>query len=292
MSAFITRFAPSPTGLLHLGHAFSALTAFNAARDANGRFILRIEDIDQTRCKKTFEDAIAQDLNWLGLTWAAPVRRQSDHMGEYTRALDKLRGAGVVYRCFKTRKETSAEIARAPHLSPDGPQGPHYVGEPLAAMEERALLAAGKGFAWRLSIARAKAYLGARFDGLTFIEEGAGPNGERGVVKAMPEIFGDAVIARKDNGASYHLACVHDDALEGITHVIRGVDLYHASHLHVLIQALLNLPTPAYRHHPLITDENGKRYAKRDKSVTLQALREAGMSADELRKNIGAHSGG
>lgn len=282
MTAFATRFAPSPTGLLHLGHAYSALVAFQAAKTVNGQFLLRIEDIDQGRCKADYEDAIYEDLSWLGLTWETPARRQSDHFDEYAAALDKLREKGLVYRCFKTRKEIAEEIARAPHLSPQGPDGVPYIGSPLAALEERSLLAEGAPFAWRLSISAAKKYLGKRYDALAFTEIGRGPNGENGSIKARPEIFGDVVIARKDFGTSYHLSAVYDDGLQGITHVVRGEDLFHAAHLHALLQALLGLPTPTYHHHRLITDENGKRFAKRDQSVTLRALRENGATREDI----------
>lgn len=283
MNAFVTRFAPSPTGLLHLGHAFSALAAFDAAKAVGGRFLLRIEDIDQTRCRPEFEEEIFEDLAWLGIRWEEPVRRQSDHFADYDAALERLRAKGVVYRCFKTRKEIADEIARAPHLSPDGPEGPQYVGEMLAAMEERAPLAEGAPFAWRLSMSAAREALGGAFDDLSFMEEGAGPRGETGRIKATPEIFGDPVIARKDSGTSYHLASVHDDALQGVTHVIRGEDLFPAVHLHRLLQALLDLPAPVYRHHRLILDEAGKRFAKRDKAATLKSLRESGASAEEIK---------
>ena len=287
MSEFTTRFAPSPTGYLHLGHAFSALTAFDAARAAGGRFVVRIEDIDLTRCKSEFETAILDDLAWLGLSWETPVRRQSEHFGDYRRALDRLRAKNVVYRCFKTRKEIADEIARAPHLSPQGPEGPQYVGEVLAAVEERSLMAGGAPFAWRLSMARAREALGGDFAGLSFFEECRGSRGEQGEVKATPEIFGDPVIARKDHGTSYHLASVVDDAQQGVTHVIRGEDLYPATHLHRLLQALLDLPSPRYHHHRLITDENGKRFAKRDQSITLRALRESGETSASIRNRLG-----
>lgn len=282
MTDFVTRFAPSPTGLLHLGHAYSALTAWRAAKDAGGRFLLRIEDIDQTRCKPEFEQAIYDDLEWLGIDWERPARRQSDHFDDYEKALERLREKGVVYRCFKTRKEIADEIARAPHLTPNGPEGPQYVGEMLAAMEERALLAEGAPFAWRLSMQRAREVLDAGFDTLTFTEDGAGPNRETGDIKATPEIFGDAIIARKDLGTSYHLASVFDDALQGVTHVIRGEDLFPATHLHRLLQALLDLPAPTYRHHRLITDDEGKRFAKRDKAATLSSMRENGMTREDV----------
>lgn len=287
MTAFITRFAPSPTGRLHLGHAFSALTAFEAARAADGRMRLRIEDIDAARSKPEFEAGIYEDLTWLGIDWPEPVRRQSDHLADYARALDLLIDQGLVYRCFKTRKEVLDEIARAPHLAPDGPEGPQYVGAPLKAPEEAARLAAGEPFAWRLSVARATARLGAASGGLAFDVEDVAPPHARRRVRARPEIFGDVVVARKDAGTSYHLAAVHDDALQGVTHVVRGEDLAAAAHLHVLVQALLGLPTPIYRHHRLITDESGKRLAKRDQSATLQSLRESGATPTDLRRRLG-----
>jgi len=286
MTAFVTRFAPSPTGLLHLGHAFSALTASAAARKAGGRFLLRIEDIDQGRCRPEFEAAILEDLAWLGLDWDTPVRRQSDHFPDYDAALSRLIEKDVVYRCFKTRKEVLDEIARAPHLGRDGPEGPLYIGAPLAALEERNLLAEGAPFAWRLSMAKARDALGPLFADLSFVEQDI-DGAETARVRATPEIFGDAVIARKDSGTSYHLASVHDDALAGVTHVIRGEDLRAAAHLHALLQALLGLPAPVYRHHPLIADETGKRLAKRDKAATLHALRESGASAGDVRRRLG-----
>lgn len=287
MTAFITRFAPSPTGYLHLGHAFSALTAWRAAKDAGGQFLLRIEDIDRMRCKPEFEAAIYEDLAWLGLDWEAPVRRQSDHFGDYAAALGRLVAMGAVYRCFRTRKEVIDEIAGAPHLSADGPQGPQFVGAPLPPEDEKARLAAGEPYAWRLSMSACRERLGAAFETLDFIEEGSGPKGERGRIKARPDIFGDVIVARKDFGTSYHLASVHDDAHQGVTHVIRGEDLFHAAHLHRLLQALLGLPAPVYRHHRLITDETGKRFAKRDRATTVRALREAGASPAELRRRLG-----
>lgn len=284
---FTTRFAPSPTGLLHLGHAFSALTAYRAAKAAGGRFLLRIEDIDRGRCRTDYEDAIYEDLAWLGLTWETPARRQSDHFDDYAGALDRLRDKGLVYRCFKTRKEIAEEIAQAPHLAPQGPEGIPYIGTPLAALEERNLMAEGAAFAWRLSIRAARNYLGTDYNALSFVETGAGPNGETGEIKAEPGLFGDVVIARKDFGTSYHLSAVHDDALQGVSHVIRGHDLYYTAHLHVLLQALLGLPRPVYRHHHLITDENGKRFAKRDRAVTLRALREGGATREDILARLG-----
>lgn len=289
MTGFVTRFAPSPTGLLHLGHAFSALTAFQAAADAEGECLLRIEDIDTVRCRTEFEEAIFDDLAFLGLDWPQPVRRQSAHFPEYARALESLAERGLVYRCFKTRKEIAEEIDRAPHHPGEGPEGVIYPGPdtPLSQAEETALLDDGKPFAWRLSIRACREELGAAWDALHFIEEGQGPDGEHGLVKAQPETLGDVILGRKDVGASYHLAAVHDDALQGVTHVIRGQDLFFATHLHALLQRLMDLPRPIYRHHRLLLDDDGKRFAKRDGSATVRAMRDAGMSAEEIRAKAG-----
>lgn len=277
--AFATRFAPSPTGLLHRGHAFSALTAFEAARAEGGRFVLRIEDIDATRSRPEHEAAIIEDLAWLGLDWEQPVRRQSDHLSNYHTAIEALRERGLVYRCFRTRKEL--DIGRAPHE----PQTP-FVGGPLSADEEARRVARGEAFAWRLSLSAARDSLGG-FDTLSFIEEGAGPAGETGLIIARPETAGDIVLARKDVGVAYHLAVVLDDNLQEITHVIRGEDLFEAAHIQRLLQALLGLPTPTYRHHRLLTGPDGKRYAKRDKAQTLRELRAEGVTPEALRAEMG-----
>lgn len=276
---FVTRFAPSPTGCLHRGHAFSALTAFRAAGEANGRFLLRIEDIDATRCRPEYDAAILEDLAWLGVDWEQPVRRQSNHLADYHAAIETLRKRGLVYRCFKTRKEI--DIGRAPHEPTAA-----YVGAPLPVDKEAERLERGEAFAWRLSLAAAREALGG-FENLTFVEQGAGPNGETGVVQARPETAGDIVLARKDVGVAYHLAVVHDDALQGVTHVIRGLDLFEAAHIQRLLQALLDLPTPTYRHHGLLLGPDGKRYAKRDRAQTLRELRASGMSATDLRTELG-----
>ena len=276
---FATRFAPSPTGYLHRGHAFSALTAFDAARAENGRFVLRIEDIDATRSRPEYEAAILEDLAWLGLEWEQPVRRQSEHLTDYHRAIDVLRDKGLVYRCFRTRKEL--DIGRAPH-EPATP----FIGAPLPPDEEAARLERGEAFAWRLSLDAAREALGG-FEGLAFVEEGAGPDGETGLITARPDLAGDIVLARKDVGVAYHLAVVLDDALQGITHVVRGQDLFEAAHIQRLLQALLDLPTPTYRHHRLLTGPDGKRYAKRDKAQTLRELRAAGVTPQQLRAEMG-----
>ncbi len=272
MTGFVTRFAPSPTGALHLGHAFAALTAFDAARAAGGRFLLRIEDLDATRCRPEFETAIHEDLAWLGITWESPVRRQSEHMDDYARALDRLVARGLVYRDFRTRRELMAESVNAPHDA-----GAIVRGGPAPDEAER--LAAGQAFAWRLSLDRCRDALGAEWASLGFEADGVW-------TRAEPERLGDVILARKEFPASYHLASVCDDALQGVTHIIRGADLREAAHLHALLQRLLDLPTPVYRHHRLILGADGKRLAKRDLAVTLRAMRDAGKTADSIRARL------
>ena len=276
---FATRFAPSPTGRLHRGHAFSALTAHAAARTAGGRFVLRIEDIDATRCRPEFEAAIHEDLAWLGLDWEHPVRRQSEHLADYQAALERLTALGLTYRCFRTRKEIADDIDRAPHGAMET-----WRGAPLPPDEEAARLAAGQSFAWRLSLDAAEQALGGNLD---FVEEGAGPEGEHGIIRVDPDLGGDVVLARKDVGVAYHLAVVVDDALQGISHVIRGCDLYQATHVQRRLQALLELPAPVYRHHRLLLNAEGKRYAKRDRAQTLAELRAGGMTPQALRQELG-----
>ena len=281
--AFVTRFAPSPTGRLHRGHAFSALTAWRAAREVGGRFVLRIEDIDPTRCKPEFETALLEDLAWLGLDWDGPVRRQSEHLADYASVIDALNGRGLLYRCFRTRKDILDNIGDAPHGPVEAARpGPH------PAEEEASLQAQGRPFAWRLSLDRAREALGdSVWAALAFVEEGFGPGGERGLVKARPETAGDVILARKDAATAYHLAVTHDDALQGVTHVIRGEDLFEATHIQVLLQALMGWPTPVYRHHRLLAGEDGRRYAKRDRSVTLAELRAGGITPEDLRSEPG-----
>ncbi|HET9159035.1 MAG TPA: tRNA glutamyl-Q(34) synthetase GluQRS [Caulobacteraceae bacterium] len=274
--SFVTRFAPSPTGYLHRGHALSALTAFEAARAAGGRFILRIEDIDATRRRPQYEAAIYEDLAWLGLAWETPVRRQSEHLADYRAALGRLRDEGLVYRCFRTRREILDSIGEAPHGLP-----PPFRGARLDALEEQRRLAGGEPYAWRLSLEAARSRLGERWDDLTYVEEG------KGALHADPADAGDIVLARKDVGVAYHLAVVVDDALQGITQVIRGEDLAEATPVQRLLQTLLDLPAPRYRHHRLLLGPDGKRYAKRDQAETLRALRTAGMTPRTLRRQIG-----
>ena len=278
---FTTRFAPSPTGALHRGHAYSALTAFQAAQDAGGRFLLRIEDIDATRCRPAFEAGIREDLAWLGLAWETPVRRQSEHLGDYQAALDRLAAAGLLYRCFRTRRDVAEAIAAAPHGAMEV-----FRGAPLPPEEEARRLSEGQPYAWRLSLDAAGRALGG-FGGLTFVEEGAGPGDARGAIAARPELGGDVVLARKDVGVAYHLAVTVDDALQGVTHVVRGQDLFEAAHVQRLLQALLGLPTPVYRHHRLLLDADGRRFAKRDRAETLAELRERGVTPQALKRELG-----
>jgi glutamyl-Q tRNA(Asp) synthetase len=287
-ASFTTRFAPSPTGYLHKGHAFSALTAFAAARAAGGRFILRVEDIDATRVRPDYDAAILEDLAWLGLSWEAPVRRQSEHFSDYRAALERLDRAGLVYRCFRTRREVLDEIGRAPHGPGEGARGQVFRGAPLSTDEEARRLEAGAPFAWRLSLAAARRALGeTAWTDLGFVEQGEGPAGERGRIRARPERAGDVVLARKDVGVAYHLAVTVDDALQGITHVIRGQDLFEAAHIQRLLQVLLGLPEPIYRHHRLLTADDGRRLAKRDRAETLRDLRGRGVTARDLRTELG-----
>jgi glutamyl-Q tRNA(Asp) synthetase len=277
----VTRFAPSPTGLLHLGHAFAALTA----RVAGERFLLRIEDIDTSRCREEFVRVIFEDLRWLGLQWQEPVLRQSTRAPAYRAALDALETKGLVYPCFCSRKAIADEIARASE-APHGPDGPIYPGtcRHLMESERRIRIDAGTPFALRLDVAKAAALAGP----LTFEEWGSGPNGEAGIVAVSPTLFGDIVLARKGMPAAYHLAVVLDDAHQRVTLVTRGNDLFAATHVQRLLQALLGLPAPNYAHHRLILDEHGKKFSKRDGAVTLQSLREAGVTPAQVRARIGS----
>jgi glutamyl-Q tRNA(Asp) synthetase len=274
----VTRFAPSPTGYLHLGHAASALTGWRRAREVDGRFILRIEDIDVARCRVEFETAIYEDLAWLGLDWERPVRRQSEHMADYASALDRLAALGVLYPCFCTREEIAAEIAAAAN-APHGPDGPLYPGtcRGLSPHERDDRLKRGMPFARRIDTAAATRLTGP----LTWIEEG------HGSVAVDPGRLGDAVLARKDVAASYHLAVTVDDALQGVTLVTRGADLFHSTHLHRLLQYLLGLAAPAYKHHILITTADGRRLAKRDGALSLRALRATQRTPAEVRAMAG-----
>lgn len=257
MSSVITRFAPSPTGFLHVGHVASAVKAFGFAEKHKGVCLLRVEDIDRTRCKPEFERAIYENLDWLGFDWPIPVRRQSDHFEDYANSLEHLRGLGVLYRCTKTRKEIMEGIARAPHGV-----GEVYVRPDNVVDDDPA----DQPFAWRLSLAACKKRLGAHYDGLNFT------NNDK-TVKANPDMLGDVILARKDVGTSYHLACCYDDALQGITDIVRGTDLFESTHVHRLLQELMGWSVPQYHHHDLILDDEGKKFSKRDNAVTIRSLR-------------------
>jgi glutamyl-Q tRNA(Asp) synthetase len=282
----VTRFAPSPTGFLHLGHAFAALTACDAAHAAGGRFLLRIEDLDRGRCRPEFEDAILRDLAWLGLEWEEPVLRQSARGDVYRAAIAQLDEMGLVYPCFCTRKEIADEIARAAE-APHGPEGPLYPGICRGlSRDERETRMKTEPHALRLDAAKAAARAGA----LSFEERGAGPEGETGIITADPCLFGDIVLARKEMAGAYHLAVVIDDTHQGVTLVTRGNDLFPAAHVQRLLQALLGLPVPVYAHHRLILDENGRKFSKRDSAATLRAMREAGVTPSEVRARLGLTS--
>lgn len=267
----VTRFAPSPTGRLHLGHAWSALLAHDFARNRDGAFLLRIEDIDPGRARSEHVDAILEDLIWLGLEWDGEIVYQSERLPLYAEALGALKARGLVYPCFCTRAEIAAEIA-ASASAPHGPAGAAYPGTcRRLSPGERDRLVAERPHAWRLDVAEAAAKAGP----LAWRDRGA-------EVEARPEMFGDVVLARKDAPASYHLAVTLDDAAFGITDVVRGVDLYDCTHVHRLLQALLKLPTPEYHHHPLLSDDQGQRLAKRHRAPTLADLREAGADPEAL----------
>ncbi|HEX3347937.1 MAG TPA: tRNA glutamyl-Q(34) synthetase GluQRS [Acetobacteraceae bacterium] len=270
-----TRFAPSPTGYLHLGHAAAAHFAWWRARAAGGRFLLRIEDIDPARCRPEYRLAILEDLAWLGLDWDGEVRLQSEHLADYGAALGALAARGLLYPCFCTRADIAREIARsaaAPH-TPDG--APLYPGtcRELPEQARAARIAAGEPHAWRIDMARA---LDAAGRDLRFVEE------SEGEISCRPERFGDVVLARRDAPASYHLCVTHDDALQGVTLVTRGADLKDATDVHRLLQALMDWPTPVYAHHPLLLDPEGRRFAKRDGAVTLHALRAQRLTPQEV----------
>ncbi len=272
-----TRFAPSPSGLLHLGHAYAAIFARVAAGEG-GCFLLRIEDLDGGRARPEYEAAIFDDLAWLGLDWPQPVLRQSARADAYAAALARLRDEDLLYPCFCTRAQIRQEIAAAGQ-APQGPEGPLYPGtcRRLGKSERAARLAAGESHACRLDVARAVERVGP----LTWMDRAEGAR------TAEPQLLGDVVLARKDLGASYHLAVVVDDAHQEISLVTRGLDLFAATHLHRLLQALLGLPVPEWHHHRLITDQAGKRLAKRHDALSLQALREEGWTPDDVKSAVG-----
>ena len=279
MMSIVTRFAPSPTGELHLGSAYSARIAWQRARDAGGTFLVRIEDTDIRRCRREYETAILEDLRWLGLHWDDEVRRQSDHFADYGKVLDQLDARGLIYPCFCTRADIAREIAAAAS-APHGPDGPLYPGtcRSLSNEERRRRIAAGHEFCMRLDAARAAEQAGP----YSFVDE------TRGRIEGQPLLMGDFVIARKDTPTSYHLAVTVDDHLQGVTLVTRGEDLLPSTHVHGLLQKLLGYAAPQYAHHRLLTDSDGRRFAKRDRDLTIRALRDAGKTPDEVFALIAA----
>jgi glutamyl-Q tRNA(Asp) synthetase len=284
----VFRFAPSPNGYLHLGHAFSALLNFDLARASGGRLLLRIEDIDLTRCKPEFETAIYQDLAWLGIAWEEPVRRQSEHLADYRAALDKLFALGLVYPSFESRAEIATLVAEREANAPwprDPDGAPLYPGTAkLLSSDERArLLESGTPYALRLDMAAAC----ARAGDLGWREQGQNPDGETGAVAARPEAWGDVILARKETPTSYHLSVVVDDALQGVTEVVRGQDLFWSTSVHRLLQQLLGLPQPAYRHHRLVLDAAGRKLSKSTEATGLRELRAGGATPSDIRRLVG-----
>ncbi|HVZ54147.1 MAG TPA: tRNA glutamyl-Q(34) synthetase GluQRS [Pseudolabrys sp.] len=284
----VFRFAPSPNGYLHLGHALSALLNADLAREGGGRLLLRIEDIDATRCRPEYEAAIYEDLGWLGLDWEKPVRRQSEHFDDYRAALGKLDAMGLIYPSFESRAEIAMMVAgrEARGAWPRDPYGaPLYPGtaKALPASERTRRMASGEPYALRLDMAAACVQAGA----LSWVESGAGPNGETGTIAADPAAWGDVILARKDTPASYHLAVVVDDAAQGVTDVVRGHDLFHATGVHRLLQTLIGLPAPRYRHHRLVLDAEGRKLSKSTAATGLRELRAQGLTPADIRRLIG-----
>ena len=283
MTTPVFRFAPSPNGYLHLGHALSALLNFDMTRAAGGRFLLRIEDIDATRCRPHYEQAIYEDLAWLGISWEEPVRRQSAHLDNYRAALARL--DGLLYPSFETRGEIARLVAERERHAPwprDPDGAPLYPGDArLLSAAERRRRMEGEPYALRLDMAAAFARTGA----LTWIETGCG--GKTTSVAARPQMWGDVVLARKETPTSYHLAVVIDDAEQGVTHVVRGQDLFAATGVHRVLQVLLALPAPIYHHHRLILDANGQKLSKSTRATALRALRERGASSADIRRMVG-----
>lgn len=284
----VFRFAPSPNGYLHLGHALSALLNFDMARAAGGRFLLRIEDIDTTRCRSEFEAAIYEDLAWLGIAWEQPVRRQSQYFDQYREALARLHERHLTFPSFESRAEIVRLVGdRESHVRwPRDPDGvPLYPGvaRQMSETERAERIARGDPYAIRLDMLKAMEWTGP----LTWTETGTGPSGETGIIAADPAAWGDVIVGRKETPTSYHLSVVIDDALQGVTHVVRGVDLFWSTSVHRLLQALLDLPAPAYHHHRLILDGDGRKLAKSTNATGLRELRAAGMTPADIRRLVG-----
>ena len=292
MSGPVFRFAPSPNGYLHLGHALSALIDFDMARAMGGRLLLRIEDIDHTRCRPEYEAAIYEDLAWLGIAWEEPVRRQSEHFNDYRAALARLEALGLVYTSFETRAEISALVAEREAMGslrepwPRDPDGaPLYPGtaKSMSPPERQRRIESGVPYSLRLDIMAALARAGT----LAWAETGEGPEGETGAVAAAPAAWGDVVLARKETPSSYHLSVVVDDALQGVTQVVRGQDLFWSTSVHRLLQALLRLPAPIYHHHRLVLDADGRKLSKSTRATALRTLRQDGATPADIRQMVG-----
>lgn len=278
----VFRFAPSPNGYLHLGHALSAFINADSAAKTGGRLLIRIEDIDTSRCRPEYEAAIFEDLEWLGLTWEMPVRRQSEHMGDYKAALDKLDALGLVYPSFESRAEIEKLVAEREASGgwlrdPDG--APLYpgAGKAMPPAERKGRVEAGAPYALRLDMEAARKRVGH----LSWRE------GEEGSIAADPAAWGDVVLARKETPTSYHLSVVVDDALQGVTHIARGRDLYPSTSVHRLLQELLGLPAPFYRHHRLILDSDGRKLSKSNRSTAIRELRASGATPSDIRRMTG-----
>ena len=288
MFSRILRFAPSPNGYLHLGHAYSALLNHDMARECGGRLLLRVEDIDTVRCRPDYEEAIYEDLRWLGMSWQEPVRRQSEHFADYEAALAKLEAQGLIYPSFESRAEIAALVEDLDRHGgwPRDPDGaPIYPGRArrLSAAERKRRREAGEPFALRLAMDAAVARAGV----LTWTETGAGPHGQTGLITAAPQRWGDIVLARKEAPTSYHLSAVLDDALQGVTDIVRGQDLFWSTGIHRLLQALLGLPEPTYHHHKLILDEEGNKLSKSTQSTGVRELRAGGAVPRDIRRRVG-----
>ena len=288
MATPVFRFAPSPNGYLHLGHALSALLNFDMARAAGGKLLLRIEDIDETRCLPEYEQAIIEDLAWLGIEWERPVRRQSQHLDDYRDALTRLEAQGLIYPSFESRSDIAALVAERERAGawPRDPDGaPLYPGHAssITPAERVRRIEAGERYTLRLDMAAAIARTGA----LSWVEAGQGPNGETGTMPAMPTVWGDVVLARKETPTSYHLSVVVDDAIQGVTHVVRGQDLFFATGVHRLLQTLLGLPVPVYHHHHLLMDADGRKLSKSTQATGLRELRTRGATPADIRGMVG-----
>ena len=288
MFSRILRFAPSPNGYLHLGHAYSALLNHDTARECGGRLLLRVEDIDTARCRPEYEEAIYEDLRWLGMSWQEPVRRQSEHFADYEAALAKLEAQGLIYPSFESRAEIAALVEDLDRHGgwPRDPDGaPIYPGRArrLSTAERKRRREAGEPFALRLAMDAAVARAGV----LTWTETGAGPHGQTGLLTAAPQRWGDVVLARKEAPTSYHLSAVLDDALQGVTDIVRGQDLFWSTSIHRLLQALLGLPEPTYHHHKLILDEEGNKLSKSTQSTGVRELRAGGAVPRDIRRRVG-----